>query len=61
MIEGKILAGTLDDIKDRGCTVVTGAGQTIVVFAQGDEIYALDNRCPHMGFPLSQGTVQDGN
>jgi len=58
--KGKVLAGNLEELKARGCTVVTGAGHTIAVFAQGDHIYALDNRCPHMGFPLSQGTVQDG-
>ena len=23
-------------------------------------MYALDNRCPHMGFPLSRGTTKDG-
>src|SRR5262249_5103360 len=23
-------------------------------------VYAVDNRCPHMGFPLSRGTVRDG-
>src|SRR3954465_6626300 len=25
-----------------------------------DGVYALDNRCPHMGFPLDRGSVQDG-
>ncbi len=24
------------------------------------EVFALDNRCPHMGFPLSKGTLKDG-
>ncbi|MGB7557989.1 MAG: Rieske (2Fe-2S) protein, partial [Nitrososphaeraceae archaeon] len=24
------------------------------------KVYAVDNRCPHMGFPLNQGTVKDG-
>src|SRR5918996_419915 len=23
-------------------------------------IYAVDNRCPHMGFPLNKGTIKDG-
>ena len=23
-------------------------------------IFALDNRCPHMGFPLERGSVEDG-
>jgi nitrite reductase/ring-hydroxylating ferredoxin subunit len=26
---------------------------------QGD-VYALENLCPHLGFPLSEGIVQDG-
>jgi hypothetical protein len=26
----------------------------------GDTVAAVDNRCPHMGFPLSRGTVCDG-
>ena len=29
-------------------------------FLYNSEVYALDNRCPHMGFPLSQGTLKDG-
>ena len=28
-------------------------------FADG-ELRAVDNRCPHMGFPLHRGTVEDG-
>lgn len=59
-LEGMVNAGRLEDILLRGCTVVTGGGRTIAVFAHGNNVYALDNRCPHMGFPLSQGTVQDG-
>jgi nitrite reductase/ring-hydroxylating ferredoxin subunit len=30
-----------------------------VVFDAG-QVFALDNRCPHMGFPLHRGTVRDG-
>ena len=32
----------------------------ILVIADGDAVYAVDNRCPHMGFPLQRGTVRDG-
>ena len=32
----------------------------IAVFAHNDKVYAVDNRCPHMGFPLDRGTVKDG-
>ncbi|TLY06489.1 MAG: Rieske (2Fe-2S) protein, partial [Thaumarchaeota archaeon] len=32
----------------------------IVVFYSEGSVYALDNRCPHMGFPLSRGSTKDG-
>ena len=59
-VEGQIKVGMLEEVKARGCTVVTGAGRTIAVFYHQDRVYAVDNRCPHMGFPLEQGTVKDG-
>jgi nitrite reductase/ring-hydroxylating ferredoxin subunit len=33
---------------------------TIAIFIYDSKVYAVDNRCPHMGFPLNQGTVKDG-
>ncbi len=39
-------------------TVVAG-GHTIVLFNAHGRLFAVDNRCPHMGFPLDRGTVQD--
>ncbi len=38
--------------------VLTGHG--VVVFLQEGNLRAVDNRCPHMGFPLSKGTVHNG-
>jgi nitrite reductase/ring-hydroxylating ferredoxin subunit len=32
----------------------------LAVWSYGDQVYAVDNHCPHMGFPLHQGTVKDG-
>ena len=52
--------GSVEDVKERGCTVVTGGGHTIAVFRRGDAFAAVDNRCPHMGFPLDRGTVKNG-
>ncbi len=57
---GQINAGTIDEIKKRGCTVVTGGGHAIAVFHHDGELFAVDNRCPHMGFPLDRGSVKDG-
>ena len=57
---GYINAGTLEEVRERGCTVVTGGGHAIAVFSYGEQVYAVDNRCPHMGFPLDRGSVKDG-
>ncbi len=59
-VKGHISAGTLEQIRERGCTVVTGGGHAIAVFHHDGEVYAVDNRCPHMGFPLDRGSVKDG-
>ncbi len=53
-------AGTVEEVRARGCTVVTGGGHAIAVFPLGDRFAAVDNRCPHMGFPLDRGTVSNG-
>ena len=45
---------------EEGRLVVSAGGQSIALFAHEGDVYAVDNRCPHMGFPLSQGTVEDG-
>jgi nitrite reductase/ring-hydroxylating ferredoxin subunit len=42
------------------CQTVQVNGHTLVLFDYGDQVYAVDNRCPHMGFPLDKGTVKDG-
>ena len=52
--------GSVEEVKQRGCTVVTGGGHTIAVFERDDGFAAVDNRCPHMGFPLDRGTVKNG-
>ena len=58
--DGLIRAGTLEQIKARGCAVVTGGGHAIAVFHHEGKVHAVDNRCPHMGFPLDRGSVKDG-
>jgi nitrite reductase/ring-hydroxylating ferredoxin subunit len=35
-------------------------GNHLAVFRYKDGFYACDNRCPHMGYPLSEGSVRDG-
>ena len=37
-----------------------GRHSPILVVYDGGRVFALDNRCPHMGFPLDRGSVEDG-
>jgi len=50
----------LQDLDTRGCKTVHVAGHTLVLWRSNGQVYALDNRCPHMGFPLDRGTCRDG-
>ena len=54
------LAGSLEELKAKGRLVVHGAHRPILVVYDRGRVFALDNRCPHMGFPLDRGSVEDG-
>ncbi|MBC9246351.1 nitrite reductase small subunit NirD [Paracoccus sp. 11-3] len=50
--------GALDDIPQQGARVVKTAQGCIAVFRTADDtVFALDDRCPHKGGPLSEGIV----
>lgn len=50
--------GPLDSVPQKGARTVRTPLGPIAVFRTGtDEIFALDDRCPHKGGPLSQGIV----
>lgn len=55
-----IAVGSIDDLRSAGVKTVRGQRHNIAVFVDGDTFQAVDNRCPHMGFPLDRGTVKDG-
>lgn len=40
--------------------VVRANGHAIALFLHDGVVHAVDNRCPHMGFPLDRGSVKDG-
>ena len=48
----------LDEINPLGSRVVPGPKGDIAIFrAADDQVFALDDRCPHKGGPLSQGLI----
>jgi nitrite reductase/ring-hydroxylating ferredoxin subunit len=55
-----IYVSTLEELKKKGCMPFNVNGYDLVIFYHEGRVYALDNRCPHMGFPLSRGTTKDG-
>ena len=55
-----VRAGSLAELKAKRRFVVHGRHPPILVIYDGGRVFALDNRCPHMGFPLDRGSVEDG-
>ena len=48
----------LDDVPQRGSRVVKTPGGCVAVFRTAeDDVFALNNSCPHKGGPLSEGIV----
>ena len=54
------LAGSLEELKAKGRLVLHGGHRPILIIYDRERVFALDNRCPHMGFPLERGSVEDG-
>ncbi|WP_244470926.1 Rieske (2Fe-2S) protein [Microvirga massiliensis] len=55
-----VWACNLDELEAKGRLVVHGRHPPILLIHDGGRVFALDNRCPHMGFPLERGSVEDG-
>ncbi|UVI27528.1 Rieske (2Fe-2S) protein [Paenibacillus spongiae] len=52
-----IQACKLEDLQEKGVIVAKGA---IAVFYYEGRVHAVDNRCPHLGFPLHKGSLCEG-
>jgi nitrite reductase/ring-hydroxylating ferredoxin subunit len=59
-MDDRIAVGTVAELQARGCLTGKAGSQPICVFWSDGDAFALDDRCPHMGFPLHRGTVESG-
>jgi 3-phenylpropionate/trans-cinnamate dioxygenase ferredoxin component len=51
-------AGTVSQLPPGSMKQVKSGGSDILVANVGGKIYAIDNRCPHMGGNLSKGALE---
>jgi nitrite reductase/ring-hydroxylating ferredoxin subunit len=56
----RITIGTLTELRRTGCITAKAGAQPICVLWSDGAAFAVDDRCPHMGFPLHRGTLESG-
>ena len=54
-----IEAGRVADLGTDDRKVVSAGDRPVLLLRHDGGFYAVDNRCPHMGFPLDKGSVKD--
>ena len=60
VFSGFVRASSLDELKLKGRLLLHGGHRPILLVQERGRVLALDNRCPHMGFPLDRGSIDDG-
>ena len=55
-----VKVANLDELAEGKPRAVRVEGQSIALFKHNGSIYATDNQCPHMGYPLTRGRVRGG-
>ncbi len=51
----------LETLRTHGRLVVKHGRKQIVIFLRGETVHACNNRCPHEGFPLSEGVLSESD
>lgn len=56
-----VSTGILRDVLGRtGCKLLRREGKQVLLVAAEGRVFAIANRCPHEGYPLSEGTLGPG-
>jgi NAD(P)H-dependent nitrite reductase small subunit len=61
-VTGKwVRVGSMSELPSEGLGhAVRVEGLDIALFRWDDHVYAIEDLCPHLGFPLSEGIMQNG-
>ena len=54
----RVAIGALSEFPDGRGVGRTIGGRRLAVFRIGDRVFAVDDRCSHRGFPLSDGVLE---
>jgi nitrite reductase/ring-hydroxylating ferredoxin subunit len=57
---GFIKVAELRDVPEGSAKAVKVDGRSVALFRHEGSLYATDNQCPHMGYPLTRGRVRNG-
>jgi len=55
-----VVAGSLDELRRTGRLLTKVGHLPVLVVSHDGRVYAIEDRCPHMGFPLRDGTCENG-
>ena len=54
-----VRVGSACDVKPGGVLLVKSGATEVAVCNRSGTLYAVDNRCPHLGGPLAMGALHD--
>lgn len=54
----RIAIGKLEDFQPGKVKAVDVGGEAVAVGRVGDQLYAVANRCPHLGLPVARGALK---
>src|SRR5688572_26767313 len=60
MLDQATRAGSFDDLQRDGRLLTKVGSVPVLVVWNDGRAFAIEDRCPHLGFPLHQGTVEAG-
>ena len=55
-----VKVASMSDLPEGEAKAVRVKGRSVALFHHKGRVYATDNQCPHMGYPLTRGRVRDG-